>query len=225
MKTITRIAAWIIKISLPVFILMTAIRLMFTPVFLQVEYRMPGFPADSYGFDMEDRLHFARISIDYLLSNRGIDYLGDLQFQDGSPLFNERELGHMVDVKNLLQAMLLAWRVLAFILLVLGIWAMAGGWLELYGRAVNQGGWGAVALVILVLAAVVINFDALFTAFHRVFFTGDTWLFLYSDTLIRLFPMRFWQDAFIGMGIFTVLGGLLAVFLGKRVQKLAPVRA
>jgi uncharacterized membrane protein len=41
-----------------------------------------------------------------------------------------------------------------------------------------------------------------------LFFTGDSWLFLYSDTLIRLFPMRFWQDAFLFAGALDVLGGL-----------------
>ena len=53
-------------------------------------------------------------------------------------------------------------------------------------------------------------FRAFFTAFHRVFFEGDTWLFHYSDTLIRLFPERFWQDAFLWLGGLSLLaGGLL----------------
>ena len=50
----------------------------------------------------------------------------------------------------------------------------------------------------LMLAAVgvymVLSWDAFFTTFHRMFFEGDTWIFRYSDTLIRLFPIRFWQD-------------------------------
>jgi integral membrane protein (TIGR01906 family) len=46
-----------------------------------------------------------------------------------------------------------------------------------------------------------------FTLFHQVFFTGDSWLFYYSDTLIRLFPIRFWQDAFLWAAILALGGG------------------
>jgi integral membrane protein (TIGR01906 family) len=58
-------------------------------------------------------------------------------------------------------------------------------------------------------------FWQLFTLFHGLFFKGDTWLFLYSDTLIRLFPMQFWQDAFLWAGVISV-GGALALALGLR---------
>lgn len=69
-----------------------------------------------------------------------------------------------------------------------------------------------------ILAAVVISFDALFTAFHKVFFVGDTWLFYFSDTLIRLFPMRLWQDAFIFMGIITVVVALFFAIYGNKMK-------
>ena len=45
--------------------------------------------------------------------------------------------------------------------------------------------------------------------FHELFFSGGSWLFLYSDTLIRLFPLPFWQDAFLFAGVLDVLGGLV----------------
>jgi hypothetical protein len=45
-----------------------------------------------------------------------------------------------------------------------------------------------------VLITAVVNFNWFFTAFHRVFFEGDTWLFPYTDTLIQLFPLPFWFD-------------------------------
>jgi uncharacterized membrane protein len=51
-------------------------------------------------------------------------------------------------------------------------------------------------------------FWAFFTGFHALFFTGDSWLFEYSDTLIRLFPLRFWQDTFLFAAAIAVLGGL-----------------
>jgi hypothetical protein len=61
---------------------------------------MPGFPADRYGFTTADRLYWADIAVDYLVNTAGIEFLADLRFEDGSPVYNERELKHMVDVKN-----------------------------------------------------------------------------------------------------------------------------
>jgi hypothetical protein len=39
-----------------------------------------------------------------------------------------------------------------------------------------------------------VNFDWFFVQFHEALFTGDTWLFPDSDTLIRLYPDVFWSD-------------------------------
>ncbi len=51
-------------------------------------------------------------------------------------------------------------------------------------------------------------FWAFFSGFHALFFEGDSWLFAYSDTLIRLFPLRFWQDTFLFATLIAVAGGL-----------------
>jgi uncharacterized membrane protein len=52
-------------------------------------------------------------------------------------------------------------------------------------------------------------------AFHNVFFEPGTWKFLFSDTLIRLFPQRFWQDLFLIVGGLSLVGGL-ALGIGLR---------
>jgi integral membrane protein (TIGR01906 family) len=39
-----------------------------------------------------------------------------------------------------------------------------------------------------------LSWGEFFTTFHRLFFEGETWIFPYTDTLIRLFPIRFWMD-------------------------------
>lgn len=67
---------------------------------------------------------------------------------------------------------------------------------------------GAVAVVVLVGMFMLPDlFWAFFEGFHSLFFEGDSWLFLYSDTLIRLFPLRFWQDTFLFAAGIAVLGG------------------
>jgi uncharacterized membrane protein len=53
----------------------------------------------------------------------------------------------------------------------------------------------------------------LFVGFHQLFFDPNTWTFLFSDTLIRLFPERFWQVAFgaVTLGTGAMAGALWAV--------------
>ena len=216
MKAIRIIIGWIITIVLPFFFIMTSVRAMLTPAFLVVEYNMPGFPEDVYGFSQADRLHFGNISVKYLTNSAGPEFLADIQMQDGNPLYNERELSHMVDVKNLVQVTIRIWLVVGAGLAVLGILAAARGWLAEFWKAVFRGGWFTLGLIALLLAAVTINFNALFTVFHQLFFTGGTWLFYYSDSLIRLFPIRFWQDAFILVGGLTIILSLLAITFGRK---------
>jgi len=216
--TITRILSWLVAIMVPFILLMTIIRILFTPVYPQIVYRLPGFPTDTYGFTLEDRLHWSRVSMEYLLNDSQIDFLAEQQLQDGQSLYNERELSHMVDVKQVLRGMISAWTVLLAVMAGLFIWAWRGGWLTDFINGLGHGGKLTIALVLFILAGVAVSFNALFTAFHRIFFTGDTWLFLYSDTLIRLFPVPFWMNAFILMGSLTLIGAALLIVLQKRWQ-------
>ena len=124
----------------------------------------------------------------------------------------------MVDVKNLVQAVLKICLVCIILLILIAVWAWRGGWLNtLFRSAVSAGGWVTVGLVVAILMGVLLNFDVLFTDFHHLFFTGDSWLFYTSDTLIRLFPMRFWEDGFIAVGSLNLLVGLaLGWFLPRK---------
>ena len=35
---------------------------------------MPGFPDDSYGFTLEDRVYWSRVDVAYLQNDEGIEY-------------------------------------------------------------------------------------------------------------------------------------------------------
>ena len=219
MKTLQKIFSFLVTIAIPLFLLMTAIRVLFQPLFLQIEYRAPGFPEDLFGFSHQDRLKWGGISMEYMFNNQGISFLGDQRLPDGSPLYNDRELGHMADVKALVQLMIRVWTGLFAALVIILLWAWRGKWLKVLGQAYARGAWLTFGLIGAIFIAIVVSFDALFTTFHRLFFQGDSWLFLYSDSLIRLFPIRLWQDAFIGMGILTVLGAILFLFIGKQLSR------
>ena len=216
MKTNIKIFSVLITIAVPLLLLMTSIRILLNPFFLDYEYNLPSFPADEFGFSKADRLHWGKLSLQYLTNDAGIEYLADLKFENGNPIYNERELSHMLDVKNLIQLMIKIMIPLAAFLLVTWLLAWRIGWLPQFWKAVSQGGWATLALIALVLLGVLLDFDALFTGFHRIFFTGSTWLFYVDDTLIRLFPEKLWSDAFTFMGALTLAGGVICTFLGAR---------
>jgi integral membrane protein (TIGR01906 family) len=208
MKTVIQIAKWLTTLLVPAVLALTAVRILLTPLFMNLEYRLPYFPDDPYGFTREERLYWSDLSRKYLVNSTGIEFLADLQFEDGSSFYNERELHHMFDVKNVIRA---AMNVMAggwIILVAIGIWAWRSKWWEAYKSALSRGGWLALGLIAMVLVYLALNFDSLFVTFHRIFFEGDSWLFKYSDSLIRLFPVVFWRDAFIWVGTLTLGGGL-----------------
>ena len=207
--------SYITTLLIPIFLLGLGLRILLTPLFYNVEYRLPWFPPDTYGFSMQDRLHWTPYAINYLLNDADISYLGDLTFEGGDPLYNERELSHMHDVKAVTKGALRVWYVSVVILAGLGTWAWYGKWWQAYRQGLRRGGWLLIGLVVVIGLFGAVAFWQLFTLFHALFFEGDTWLFNYSDTLIRLFPIRFWQDVFLWAGVISV-GGALGLALGLR---------
>jgi integral membrane protein (TIGR01906 family) len=219
--------SYLISLLTPIALIGAALRILLTPIFYTVEYNMPYFPADEYGFTKEDRLRWAKPSVEYLVSGADISYLRSLTFDDGTPLYTERELSHMEDVKGVVLNALGVWTISLIILAILYILAKRGGWMPDYLNGLRRGGWwmivlaAALGLTAGLGAAVNPNiFWEFFSAFHHIFFEGDSWLFSYSDTLIRLFPIRFWQDAFLWAAVLSLGGGAaLARFAGLRVKR------
>lgn len=211
-------ASWLVTLLTPLALLGLAMRLLLTPLFLQIEYRLPSFPPDEYGFTISDRLTYANFALNYLVNNEDLSYLSQLNFPDGSPLFNERELSHMEDVKIVTQAGLRTWYVSLLLLILVGIWGRRESQQQAFRQGLKRGGRLSVGLAAGIGLFAAFAFWQFFTLFHAMFFEGDSWLFLYSDTLIRLFPMRFWQDAFLWVGVFLVGGGLL-LGLGVKPKK------
>lgn len=210
-----RSASWLVALLTPVIIVLAVVRLLINPTLLTIEYNMPGFPPDSYGFTKEERLYWGRYAVDYLVNDAGIEYLGDLRFTDGSPVYNERELSHMMDVKIVVQASIRILVIALIGMVGLGGLAWRGGWMEQFKAALVRGGWLTIFLFAGVILFVLLSFGVIFVAFHEVFFAPGTWTFYYSDTLIRMFPERFWRDMFFYVGGFSILIAL-GIILGLR---------
>jgi integral membrane protein (TIGR01906 family) len=229
MKILYKILSWIIALILPVVIVLSVVRLVINPWYLVFEYHTPGFPADPYGFTLEDRLKYGTLAVDYLTNSAGISFLGDLRFPAGqqapqascqymtdcTQLYNERELEHMLDVKNVVTASMRVLVVSAVLLALFLLWAWRGKWMKDYLKGLQRGGIATLVFIGLIILFVLVAFNYLFVIFHEIFFKAGTWMFLYSDTLIRLFPERFWQDTFLMVGgLGAVLG--LAFYFGFR---------
>jgi integral membrane protein (TIGR01906 family) len=215
---LTRLASLIIAFAVPFLLLVLGARLLMLPWFMQLEYNRPGFPADPYGFTTEQRLAYGPLGIEYLLTPRDISFLagqtlpGDQCYPPGRnrcPMFNPRELQHMLDVKSVTHTVFhtaALWAALA---------GLAAGWL-LHMRhaaalryAVLQGSMLTLALIAALSLAVLLAWNTFFDSFHNLFFAPGTWVFYYSDTLIRLYPEQFWVDAAICTGIFCAAGALV----------------
>jgi integral membrane protein (TIGR01906 family) len=206
-------ALWLfLVISLPVFLVLTSVRIVMSQAFLQIEYNRPGFPADPYGFTRADRLKYAPYTVRYLLNNAGISYLGDLTFDNGTPLFTDRELQHMHDVKHVTRVAL---RVHIILGLALAAALIALPWrrdtLRVLWRGFADGAILAISLIVALVILALTAWNFFFDNFHRILFKGNSWEFSTSDSLIRLFPQQFWFDAALGIGFLTLLGAALII--------------
>jgi integral membrane protein (TIGR01906 family) len=216
---LAEVLSWLTALAVPVALIGLAVRIVLVPIFVQVEYHVPGFPPDDFGFTTQERIQWATYAWNYLVNSSGISYLGDLKFGDGQPIYNERELSHMQDVKGVVQGTFQALYIALCVIGLLGLWAWRAGRMRAFRRGLSRGGWLTIGLAAVIGSIVVIGmlmdpdvFWNFFAWFHSLFFKSDTWLFAYSDTLIRLFPIRFWQDTFLTAAIIVLAGGLALAF-------------
>lgn len=104
-KTLISIIRLLVVFVMPIFITLTAARIMVADWYPKYEYAKPDFPADSYGFTTEQRLERALVSIHFLNDPRpaeqAIELLDALRLPGADKaLFNQYERSHMMDVKR-----------------------------------------------------------------------------------------------------------------------------
>jgi integral membrane protein (TIGR01906 family) len=195
-----------VTIAVPVILCTLSILLLLSPIFINLEYQRPGFPEDEYGFSTEERLEYGNKTRRYLVSRQNLDVLRELEFENGDSLYQERELVHLEDVKVVIQGLLRVFYGAVAVMIGGGIISNRDQERNEFWMAIIRGGRLTAILLLTVLFFTLISFRALFTSFHLIFFEGDSWLFSFSDTLIRLFPIRFWQDVFLVFGLITLAG-------------------
>ena len=209
----------LIVFLLPFWILIGSVRLLVTSDYMRVEYNRAGFPEDLFGFNKEQRIGFASENVRYLRDNLPISTLEEQNIQ-GQPLYNTRELKHMEDVQNVYQFFWKAWIAISVMIGLIFILTLTlrGNW-RTFSSAIKLGGFGTAGLIAIVGILAFIGWDTWFLIFHKLFFTSGSWTFNFSDTLIRLFPQKFWMDAVFTVSGLSLIIGLLTGFVGRIWQK------
>jgi len=200
----------VIAILVPALLVVNAIRVLANDWTIHFEYAKPDFPSDDR-LTLNERTELALTGMHSVLPqhSEGIDLLREARLPDGSEAFNARELKHMQDVRILIGRVYpLHLAALAAIVVLAIVLGRSEETKTIIPRALQ---WGSILTLMIaagLIAYILINFNTFFTQFHLIFFEGDTWQFLLTDTLIRLYPVRFWSDAAILIGGATVAQAL-----------------
>ncbi|MCA9969207.1 MAG: DUF1461 domain-containing protein [Anaerolineales bacterium] len=216
-----RLLTWIIILATPFFLGLGGIRLVIAwnaPSYPAWEYGR--IPSDPYGFSDAERLALAEATLDYLRrpepAPEVIHLLEDLRLPGtADPLYNEREIEHMLDVKIVADMLgTVAWTA--------GLIAIAGLAVLLARpatrrdglRALRGGGIATVAVLVLIGLFILLAWDIFFVQFHELLFPPGSWTFAYTDSLIRLFPEQFWFDFGIIASAVPLISGALVALVG-----------
>lgn len=140
------------------------------------------------------------------------------------PLFNERELLHMRDVRELFRRAFMIQQI-AIALVVLYV---VGSVARYHGAAVDRvarravvAGVGIVVTLTLAAGAMLFAFHWLFTQFHLLSFANDFWMLdPKTDRLIQMFPDGFWFDIAMSVGILTLVEAVVVALLAYIVLRL-----
>lgn len=130
-------------------------------------------------------------------------------------VFNEKEILHMIDVKNLVKLSLIVLGSSAALMLVASLYVLTkqgvSGVLKTYGLS------SGITLVSIPVLYLVLpkNFLQLFIKFHEILFTNDLWLLdEKTDILLQLHPLGFFQDMAILIGVIFAVVMVLFLLIG-----------
>jgi len=215
---LTKTLQLIIILIVPILIVFTATRFLTTDRFLAFEYGRTGFPPDPYGFTERQRFVLASTNVHYVLAHLPEDELAR-QTQDGVPVYSLREVGHMADVRTVFLFVMRAWQGSMILFTLTGSVLWQKGRRKELASAIRSGGILTVILIGSIALLALFAWQSWFEYFHLLFFKPGSWLFSYSDTLIRLFPLQFWMDATFIISTTSFIGGLLFAIIGSRWER------
>lgn len=220
---LTEILYRVAALLVPLLLGLQAINLSISPAYPAYAYRFIA--PDAHGFTDSERLDLALIAVAYLRHPAAAEQASGMlarQRLPGSdqPLFNERELAHLVDVKVITDAIRARGRDTAVLLAVIFTWLLSRAKTRPRAlRAWQRGGEITFALVVALLVLALCGWPIFFIGLHHLLFPPGSWTFAGTESLIRLFPNAFWYG--YGQLVLTLLASA-AVFvyaLGSRLGR------
>ncbi|MFN8639668.1 MAG: TIGR01906 family membrane protein [Dehalococcoidia bacterium] len=214
-------------IALPLLIVLTNVRIAATEPRIQ----MLGFGA----YDVAATTGVSRIELDQ--AARDISrYFSDDRPALGTrvhiageevALFNPREVGHMRDVKALMQDVFrlqeFAFAYVATYVCIAVLWSRERS-LRRLARLCVIGGVLTCAVLGVAAAAMMVGFEQMFVEFHMLSFSNDLWqLDPRTDHLVQMFPIEFWFRVSMVVGILAIIEGA-AIALGGAVYLVRSAR-
>jgi len=200
----------VIVIGIPIALILTNVFIFMTPNWLAYQYSQPDFPP-SVRFTPQDRYRLASESIEYIRGNRTLEQFKALG------VYDEREIKHMVDVRDLVDKVKVGLPMLAILIIVsLGALARQKESRALAARGLLNGAILTIGLFVAIGLFAAIGFQTFFTLFHKVFFKGDTWLFNYTDSLIQFYPLPFWFATSLALVATTIVEAIIIGLIGWR---------
>lgn len=189
-----------------------------------VAFHLPGYyekeytkyqVAETVNMEMNDLLNVTDEMLLYLRGERGDLHVPTVVGGEEREFFNEREMAHMVDVRDLI-----LWafdmRTLAFGILLVGLAILMVMKVDLKTVVTRSFLWGAGIFTVVLLGLGIListDFTRYFTIFHHIFFRNDLWLLdPNTDLLINIVPEPFFMDTALRIGVLFG-GALLLLFI------------
>lgn len=202
------ILQWAIALPMPIFFTLYSLYVVMTPQFIAWEYAQPNFPPADL-FTPEQRYYNAAQTVIYTRDGISEQDLINLK------VYNDREIKHLVDVEKVTRGVFIA-EPLAFLVIVVSLFLLlrGRGTVPYAGRGLFTGG----ILTFLFIGGIglfsVVAFDSFFVTFHHIFFSGDSWLFFTTDSLIQFYPEQFWMVASYTIALAGLGGAVIVTAVG-----------
>ncbi len=172
---------------------------------------------------VQERTGFDAAGLDHVTASLLGDLVlwrGDFGVQMLTPQVREvlspAERGHMRDVRSVFTGF--------WILVLAGVAVLAVGFRRAKGEEARAAAWRSVAggarglaiTIAVVGVFAVFAFDAAFEVFHRLFFSGNYTFDPATDRLVQLFPVQFWSEISMAVGIVVIALSVVTWWLAKR---------
>lgn len=180
-----------------------------------IKYNVPS----TVSISLENLLKVNSEMMDYLIDKN--DNLSNIKTTingiDNTPFFNEKEIAHMADVKNLFLNSIEFSKYLSVSILILFLILFIltkNNFLYFFSRGSLVGIFlffsSFIALSLLILS----DFSKYFIIFHHIFFTNDLWLLNpETDRLINIVPEGFFLDTTIRISLLFIFLSFFIFFI------------